>query len=68
MDAKDVNFDFVEKINANNNNSFIARLWATRKVGYLLDKIRLHGDSDELKETVVKLARKWGIVTLTQVS
>lgn len=63
MDTKNVNFDFVEKINANNNNSFIARLWATRKVGYLLEEIRLHGDSDELKETVVKLARKWGIVT-----
>ena len=27
---------------------FIARLWATRKIGYLLDQIRLHGKDPEL--------------------
>ncbi len=42
---------------------FIAHLWATRRVGYLLDQIRLHGESNELKEEVVELARKFGIVT-----
>ena len=44
-------------------HGFIPRLWATRRVGYLLDEIRLHGEKDELKEEVVKLARRWGIVT-----
>lgn len=42
---------------------FIARLWATRRVGYLLDQVRLHGESRELKEEIVELARKHGIVT-----
>jgi Ca-activated chloride channel family protein len=32
-------------------------------VGYLLDEIRLHGDSKELKDEVTELARKYGIVT-----
>ena len=32
-------------------------------MGYLLDEIRLHGDSKELREEVVVLARKHGIVT-----
>ena len=44
-------------------NRFIPRLWATRRVGYLLDEIRLHGDNEELRNEVVELARKHGIVT-----
>ncbi|HEX4797012.1 MAG TPA: VIT and VWA domain-containing protein [Humisphaera sp.] len=44
-------------------NSFIPRLWATRRVGYLLDEIRLHGESPELKDEVTSLARRFGIVT-----
>ncbi len=47
----------------NKGNSFIPRLWATRRVGYLLDEIRLHGEKKELKEEVANLARKYGIVT-----
>ncbi len=47
----------------NNENEFIPRLWATRRVGYLLDEIRLHGESSELKDESTELARKYGIVT-----
>jgi Ca-activated chloride channel family protein len=47
----------------NDDNDFIARLWATRRVGYLLDQIRLHGDSRELREEVTELARRYAIVT-----
>ena len=39
------------------------RLWATRRVGYLLDEIRLHGESAELRDEVTELARQYGIVT-----
>jgi Ca-activated chloride channel family protein len=44
-------------------NGFVARLWAVRKIGYLLDEIRLHGESAELKQEVVRLAREFGILT-----
>ncbi len=44
-------------------SDFIPRLWATRRVGYLLDEIRLHGESPELRDEVTELARKHGIVT-----
>ncbi len=42
---------------------FLPRLWASRKVGYLLDQIRLNGETAELREEVVRLARKYGFVT-----
>ncbi len=42
---------------------FLPRLWARRKVGYLLDQIRLHGESQELKDEIVALGKKHGIVT-----
>ena len=45
------------------DHDFIPRLWATRRVGYLLDEIRLRGESKELKDEVTTLARKYGIVT-----
>ena len=44
-------------------HEFIPRLWATRRVGYLLDEIRLRGESSELKDEVVDLARRYSIVT-----
>ncbi len=44
-------------------HDFIPRLWATRRVGYLLDEIRLHGESKELKDEVTELARNYGVVT-----
>ena len=42
---------------------FIARLWAQRKIGYLLSQIRLHGVKDELVKEIVKLSSRYGIVT-----
>lgn len=44
-------------------NDFLPRIWASRKVGYLLDQIRLHGEESELKEEVIELAKKFGIIT-----
>jgi Ca-activated chloride channel homolog len=44
-------------------HDFVPRLWATRRVGYLLDEIRLRGDSQELRDEVTDLARRYGIVT-----
>jgi len=44
-------------------NDCLPRLWATRKVGYLLDAIRLKGDDKELRDEIVKLALEYGIVT-----
>jgi Ca-activated chloride channel family protein len=42
---------------------FVPRLWATRKIGYLLNQIRLHGESRELVDEIVELSIRYGIVT-----
>jgi len=47
----------------NSDASYLPRLWATRKIGYLLDEMRLHGQQKELIEEVKALARRFGIVT-----
>jgi len=43
--------------------SFLPRLWATRRIGYLLEEIRLHGAAPELIDEVKRLALAFGIVT-----
>jgi Ca-activated chloride channel family protein len=43
--------------------SFLPRLWATRRIGYLLEEIRLQGRSKELEDEVRRLGLKYGIVT-----
>lgn len=44
-------------------NEFVPRLWAMRRVGYLLDEIRLRGENSELRDEVTELARKYSVVT-----
>jgi len=41
----------------------VARLWATRKIGALLDQIRRQGADQELIDAVVDLSKTYGIVT-----
>jgi Ca-activated chloride channel family protein len=43
--------------------SSIPRLWATRKVGYLLQQVRLHGADKETIDQIVRLSVRYGIVT-----
>jgi Ca-activated chloride channel family protein len=42
---------------------FIARLWATRRIGDLLNTIRLRGENKELVDSVVNLSVRYGIIT-----
>jgi Ca-activated chloride channel homolog len=57
------NQSFVEKSTANEQLSAIPRLWATRKIGYLLNQIRLHGADQETIDQIVKISIRYGIVT-----
>jgi len=46
-----------------NDNEFLPHLWAMRRVGHLLDQIRLNGESKELRDEIVELGTRYGIVT-----
>ena len=50
-------------LNGTGGDDYIPRLWATRKIGYLLTQIRLHGESKEVVNDIVTLAVRYGIVT-----
>ena len=42
---------------------FVEELWARRKVGFLLDQIRIGGEQQELVDEVMRLAKEYGIAT-----
>jgi Ca-activated chloride channel family protein len=42
---------------------FVARLWATRRIGDLLNSIRLQGENQELVDSIVNLSVRYGIIT-----
>ncbi len=44
-------------------NDFLPRLWATRRVGWLIEQIRSNGEQKELCDEVVDLGTRYGIVT-----
>ena len=48
---------------ASTGKDFIPRLWAARKIGYLLTQIRLNGEKEEWISAVVSLSLRYGIIT-----
>jgi len=44
-------------------NDFLPRLWAVRKVGFLLEEIRRNGESPELVDEIKRLGTRYGILT-----
>lgn len=58
--------EFTSNVNFADNDdeyNFILPIWASRRIGYLLDLIRLNGESKELVDEVTSLAREHGIIT-----
>ncbi|MGH9970037.1 MAG: VIT and vWA domain-containing protein [Pyrinomonadaceae bacterium] len=45
------------------SNDFLPRLWATRRVGWLMEQIRTNGEQAELRDEIVDLGTRYGIVT-----
>jgi Ca-activated chloride channel homolog len=54
----DVDFPMNEE-----RNEFLPRLWATRRVGWLMEQIRTNGEQKELTDEIVDLGTRYGIVT-----
>ena len=59
--------EFVYELNfadkTDSDKAFVEDLWARRKVGFLLDQMRVNGESKEVVDEVVQLAKRYGIAT-----
>jgi len=56
-------FTYAVKFADTTANDPLPRLWALRKVAFLLDEIRLHGEKKEVVDEVVRLGKRHGILT-----
>ncbi len=63
VNGQDQTFTYEGRFNSSGGESFIPRLWATRKIGYLLNQIRLYGENKELIDQIVNLSVRYGIIT-----
>jgi len=61
--GKEIKFEKEITISDDDTYSFIPVIWSMRRVGHLLDLIRLNGESKELIDEVVFLAKKYGLIT-----
>ena len=44
-------------------NEYLPRLWATRRVGWLMEQVRSNGEQKELRDEIIDLGTRYGIVT-----
>ncbi len=64
LNGKQKEFTLKDNFTSSNDEyNFIPPLWASRRIGYLLDLIRLNGADKELVDEVTMLAREHGIIT-----
>jgi Ca-activated chloride channel family protein len=64
MAGRPVEYTFERSLpDTSSENPFVEKLWATRKIGYLLDELRERGDSAEIRDEIIALSKKYGIVT-----
>jgi len=64
--GKKQSFDFVAELTEHSDDSgyvFVEKLWASRRIGEIIDEIDLKGQNEELVKELVELSTKHGILT-----
>jgi len=64
--GREQTFAYPVEVNSSNHRSsykFIEKLWAQRRVAFLLNEVRLKGNIEELVDEITELATRYGIVT-----
>jgi Ca-activated chloride channel family protein len=60
----DLTFEYErQRFRSSGGEDFLPRLWATRKIGSLLNQVRLQGPDEETVAQIVQLSIRYGIVT-----
>jgi Ca-activated chloride channel family protein len=62
-ESRTFTYDKLQFPTREDDNDFLPRLWATRRVGWLMEQIRSNGEQKELRDEVVDLGTRYGIVT-----
>ncbi|MEP6923958.1 MAG: VIT and VWA domain-containing protein [Pyrinomonadaceae bacterium] len=62
-ETRTFNYSNLNFPNRAESNEFLPRLWASRRVGWLLEQIRSNGEQKELRDEIVELGTRYGIVT-----
>ena len=62
-EEKELVYELTFPTKTDDSKDFVEQLWARRKVGFLLDQIRINGESKELVDEVTAIAKKYGIAT-----
>ena len=62
-EVRSFRYDDLDFPSRSENNDFLPRLWASRRVGWLIEQIRLNGETKELRDEVADLGTRYGIVT-----
>ncbi|MBI2252616.1 MAG: VWA domain-containing protein [Armatimonadetes bacterium] len=58
------NFEYpVNFAKFNQENNYIAHLWAIRRIGYLIETLKTKGENKELINEIIDLSKKYGIIT-----
>jgi Ca-activated chloride channel family protein len=47
----------------NTENAFVGRVWARKRVDYLVDLIRLEKENPEIRDEIIELSKEWTIQT-----
>ncbi len=53
----------MDAFSEDNGAAYLQRVWAMRRIGFLMDQITLHGENDELVDELIALSRDYGIMT-----
>jgi Ca-activated chloride channel homolog len=53
----------IEFTASDTSKAYLPRMWAVRRVGFLMDQINMRGANKELEEEIVRLGTRFGIVT-----
>ncbi len=63
VNGREKRFKYDVSVEPDEAYRFIPQLWATRKIGFLSDEIRLHGENAELKDEIIALSLKYGVMS-----
>lgn len=64
--GKEMSFEFpVEFVSHTGTkaNDYVEKIWASRRVGYLINQIDLNGSNQEMVDELVRLSKQYGILT-----